>query len=159
MIAQNINLQRNFRKYLLQRHLLEKSNAENLQDFGHTLFQPQFFFDDGDQDINADGDPDLGLDRIVGRAEERLDMQILFEPFEEQLDLPAALVKLGDRQGVEGKIVGQKNPPFVGFGIVITDAAQRHRIILAGARPLCRVMVWSLRRPVDLSTVRETSRA
>jgi hypothetical protein len=45
--------------------LLEKSNAENLQDFGQTVPKPQFFFDDGDKDIDTDSNPYLGLDGVV----------------------------------------------------------------------------------------------
>jgi hypothetical protein len=43
----------------------EKSDAENLQNFGQVVLEPQFFFDEGDQDINADSNPYLGLDGIV----------------------------------------------------------------------------------------------
>jgi len=34
MILRILVFRRDFRKYLLQRHLLEKSNAKNLQNFG-----------------------------------------------------------------------------------------------------------------------------
>jgi hypothetical protein len=36
----------------------------------------------------------LGFDGVFGFAEERLDAQVLFNPFEEQLDLPAVFVWL-----------------------------------------------------------------
>ena len=53
---------------------------------------------DGDQDIDADGDPDLSLHGVLGGAVEGFDAQVLFDPFEEQLDLPALLVDLRDGQ-------------------------------------------------------------
>ena len=43
---------------------LEKRNRENLQDFGETVFDFQFFLDDCHQHVNADGDPNLGLYRV-----------------------------------------------------------------------------------------------
>jgi hypothetical protein len=39
--------------------------------------------------MNGDGDPDLGLDRILLSTEEGPDTQMLFDPFEVQLDLLA----------------------------------------------------------------------
>ena len=44
------------------------------------------FSDDRNQHINADGDPDLGFDRVLVGAEKCLDAQMLLDPFEEQLD-------------------------------------------------------------------------
>ncbi len=38
----------------------------------------------------------LGLDRVLGGAEEALDAQVLLDPLKEQLDLPAAFVELRD---------------------------------------------------------------
>ena len=44
------------------------------------------------QHVNAYGDPDLRLDSIRGVAEEALDPEMLFDPFEEHLYAPAILV-------------------------------------------------------------------
>jgi len=41
-------------------------------------------FDNGDQDINRDSDPDLGLDGVFGSSVKRLDPEMLFDPFEKQ---------------------------------------------------------------------------
>ena len=57
---------------------------------------------------------------------------MLFEPFEEQFDLPAALIQLGDGQGGHGEVVRQKNQRLAGDGIAIADAAERHGIIVLG---------------------------
>ena len=56
----------------------------------------EFFFDDGDQHIGGDSAPDLRLDGVLAGAEKALDAQVLFDPFEEEFDLPAAAIKLGD---------------------------------------------------------------
>ena len=54
------------------------------------------FSNDGNEDIGGYGNPDLGLYRIVGGAVECLDTEMLLDPFEEQFDLPSALVEFGD---------------------------------------------------------------
>jgi hypothetical protein len=48
--------------------------------------------------MDGDGDPDLDPHRVRGSAIEGFDAQMLFDPFEEQFDLPAAAVELRDRQ-------------------------------------------------------------
>jgi hypothetical protein len=55
------------------------------------------FFEDGDEDINGNGDPDLSLDSVFGSPEKLLDSQVLFDPFEEKFHLPTALINLGNR--------------------------------------------------------------
>jgi hypothetical protein len=41
--------------------------------------------DDGDEDINRDRNPDLGLDGVLAGAVKSLDTQVLLDPFEEEL--------------------------------------------------------------------------
>jgi hypothetical protein len=59
-------------------------------------FKSKSFPHDGDEDIDRDGDPDLGHDGILAGADEGLDAQVLFDPLEEEFDLPALLVDLRD---------------------------------------------------------------
>ena len=61
---------------------LEHVQVQHAQDFVQGMMQMQPFLDDRDQHIGGDGDPDLRLYRILAGAEERLDMQVLFDPFE-----------------------------------------------------------------------------
>ena len=49
---------------------------------------------------------------------------MLFDLFEEQLDLPALFVDLCDGERGKGEVVGQKLQLLAGFGIAIGDAAQ-----------------------------------
>jgi len=67
-----------FRKYntLCNRNFLEKYNAENLQDFAQTQLDFQFFLDYRHKNVNADGSPDLRLDRVLGCAEKCFDSQV-----------------------------------------------------------------------------------
>ncbi len=57
------------------------------------MIQFQTLFDDGDQQVRGDRSPYLRLDRIFCCPKDRLDTQILFDPFKVQLDLPALFVK------------------------------------------------------------------
>ena len=90
----------------------------------------QPFFHDGDKNICGDGNPYLGFDGVFAGPQKRFDAQMLFDPFEEQFDLPALFVKRGDQFRFECKIVGQKDEAFA---VVVFDdnAPQRAWIILA----------------------------
>ncbi len=72
-----------------------------------TFRQIELLFEDGHQYVNADGNPHLRFDGIGRSAEKVLDAQVLLDPSEEQLYLPATFVQVGDRQGWQGKVVGQ----------------------------------------------------
>ena len=94
------------RKCLFYRHLLEKHNAENLQDFAKTLLDIEFFLDNGRQQVHADCYPYLGLDGVDACAEKSLYAKILLDPFEEEFYLPAAIEQLRNRQCRQRKVVG-----------------------------------------------------
>ena len=49
---------------------------------------------------------------------------MLFDPLEEQFDLPATLLKLRDDERGQREIVGQEDEDLVGFGVVETNATQ-----------------------------------
>ena len=65
-------LQHVFSDYLFHRHLLEKCNAENLEDFAQTQFHLEFFLDYCHKNVNADGNPYLGLHCVLADAEKSL---------------------------------------------------------------------------------------
>ena len=98
-------LQNILRKYLRNRHFLEKRNAENLQDFAQTQFEVKFFLDYRHQNINAYSNPDLSFHCVLGRAQKCFDTQILLDPFEKDFYLPAAFVKLCNHKGRQRKVV------------------------------------------------------
>ena len=94
--------------------------------------QFEAFLDDGDQHIDRDGDPDLGFDGVLAGAEEAFDAQVLLDPLEEQLDLPAAFVELGDGQRRQREVVGQEDQGLGRHGVAISDAPEFVRV--AGRR-------------------------
>ena len=59
---------------------------------------------------------------------------MLLDPFEEQFDLPAQPVELGDGERGQGEVVGQKDEPLARFGVAEADAAQRRFEALAASR-------------------------
>jgi hypothetical protein len=81
------------------------------------------FFDNSYQDINTDGDPDLSFDGVLRNSEKGFDTQVLFDPLEEEFDLPAALIESGNLSRGQQEIVGQKNQTVRVLKIPITDAA------------------------------------
>ena len=57
---------------------------------------------------------------------------MLFDPFEEQFDLPAAAIQLGNRVCGQGKIVGKEHQLLAGFRVGHLDSAEFVRIVLGG---------------------------
>ena len=98
-----------------------------------TVGQMQAFLGNGDQHVCADRDPDLRLDRVLVGAIKRLDPQVLLDPFEKQLDLPALAVQVCNQLGFEGEVVGQKCDALA---CVVLDhhTSQRGGIVLAGIK-------------------------
>src|ERR1035437_8151816 len=90
--------------------------------------QIQVFASDDDNEIDADGDPNLRLDGIDGVAEKMFDRQVLFDPFEKGLDRPSVAVDVGDGQCGQIESIGQKDKELVGFGITVRDTAQAIRV-------------------------------
>lgn len=56
--------------------------------------------------------PILGHQCMGRGGDDALDLQVLFQGFEERLDLPAFLVKHGDRVGLRPVVRSQKNQGF-----------------------------------------------
>lgn len=79
----------------------------------HSRFEMKFLFYDGHQDVDADRDSDLGFHRVVARAVKRFDPQVLFDPAEGQLDLPALGVECGDRCSRKFEVVGLEDKGVV----------------------------------------------
>ena len=89
-------------------------------------------FQDGDQKVNADGDPYLGFD-CVGRCPVKgFDSQMLLDPAEEKLHLPALFVNIGDGYGRNGKDIGKVDKTLLGVQIYVGHPAQGLRVGSSG---------------------------
>src|SRR3990167_7412227 len=104
---------------------------QNTQYFVQRMLQIQPLLHDRDQHIGGDGDPQLRLHGVLGRAQEGLDPQVLLDPFEEQLHLPALLVQGTDRERGQRQFVGQELECLARLGVDEGDATQWFWISLA----------------------------
>jgi len=95
----------------------------------------QTLFQNGDEQVNGDGGPDLSAHRVWRGAVEGFDAQMLLDPFEEEFDLPTSTIELGDGQRRDGEVVGQEDQCFARFRIAIADAAHGDGIIVLGVQP------------------------
>src|SRR6516162_10913724 len=79
-------------------------------------------FENRHQQVNRNGNGDLGTHGVLAGTIESFDPQMLFDPFEEQLDLPARAVDLRYRQRRQAEVVAQKFQRLTRLGIAIADA-------------------------------------
>ena len=86
---------------------------------------------DRDQQVNTDGDPDLGLHGVGRGAEEALDVEVLFDPLEEQLNSPSTFVEVCDRQGGESEVVCEEHVSNALFLVEEGDPSERGRIAVS----------------------------
>jgi hypothetical protein len=99
------------------------------------MIQMQSFLGNGDQDVGGYGNPDLRLHRVLAGAQKAFDAQMLLDPFEEQLHLPAALVQRGDSQRRQARIVGQEHQRLAGLRIVEADAVVKGQTASSSYKP------------------------
>jgi hypothetical protein len=57
---------------------------------------------------------------------------MLLDPFEEEFDLPAAAVKLGNGERRQDKVVGQEDQRLGGLRVLEANASQRGLVVLWG---------------------------
>jgi hypothetical protein len=82
-------------------------------------------FRNGNEKVDDDRDPDLGLHGVGRGAVEGLDPKMPLDPFEEQFHLLPLLVDIGDGLRRDGEQVGQKHEAPMILPVVERDAAQR----------------------------------
>ncbi len=78
-------------KRLRNRCFLEQRQAENLQNFAQCSFDLQLLANDCHEHVYTDRDPHLRLHRVLARAVEPFNSQVLLDPLEEQFRLPAIM--------------------------------------------------------------------
>ena len=103
-----------------------------MENFVECSLDSEPLLDDRHQHVYGDGNPDLSFHGVLGCAIERLDSKILFDPFEEQLDLPATFEEQSNRQCRQNKVVCQKDKVAMFFDIEETDSPKAVGIELRG---------------------------
>ena len=111
---------------------MEESASDFALDFQHGEGTLRPVFNQRDEKESNHGDADLSHHRIQRGAEKRFDLQVLFDPFEEQLHLPAVSVQTGDGAGRPPEIVGEEHIFLSVLGVDIADAPKGAGIFLSG---------------------------
>ena len=111
---------------------MDAQDREYLRQAG--MIEGLLFFDDRQQHVHDDADPDLGAHGVGRCAVEAFDPQVLFDPLEKQLDLPAATIEIGDGQCWQSKIVGKEHQVLAGCGIFESDPTQGGVEVLLGVK-------------------------
>jgi hypothetical protein len=75
------------------------------------------------QEIDDEGGIDLGQHGVFRVSDEGLELQVLLDESEENLDLPAFFVDIGDGLGRQLEMVGEKDIAPTGGGVPVGDAA------------------------------------
>ena len=78
---------------------------------------------DSHEEKRCNGNADLCFHCIEGVAPEDLDFEVLFHPFEEEFNLSAMSVEIGDGECGYIEIVRKVDVVFVGFFVVVFYAA------------------------------------
>lgn len=120
------------RKELYQRGFVEDADAQNLENFEEARFTFNLLSDDGDQCVDAYGNPQLGTHRVFGSPIESFDPQMLLNPFEEQFYVPALLIKLSHQQSRQSKVIGQESQAAQVVSVIESDSAQFVGIVSGG---------------------------
>ncbi len=94
-----------------------------------TLLKLKAFFDDGNEHIDRNRYPYLGFHGVFRCAVETLDSQVLLDPLEEQFNMPAAAVKVGDGHGRKREVVCDEDKGLVSFFVPVLYRSQGFREI------------------------------
>ena len=83
----------------------EKGAAQDSHDLHDGTSKLEVVLNDSDETVCDDGHMDLNTHRIVALSPERLDLEVLLDPFEEKLDLPSVFIKESDVLGCKIEVV------------------------------------------------------
>ena len=84
----------------------------------------------GNDEVRTDGDANLRSHGVVRVSPECLNLEMSFDPFEEQLDLPAVLVQVSNRFGVSVEVVREKHIHVARLRVKVFDPSQLVRVLL-----------------------------
>lgn len=113
----------------MERHFLKYVHAQNLQYPAKTFVNSMNFIETGHHEVDADRDPDLRAHGVLASTVKGLNAEVLLDPFEEQLDLPAAFVDGRDGYGGQAEMVGQKDESLSRFSVYEANTPKRLRIV------------------------------
>ena len=103
-------------------------------EFGDGEGDPAEELDVGQEQVVEHGDPDLGHDSIAGSAEKGFDLEVLLDPFEEDLNLPTLAIDFSDGTGGEMEVVGEEAIEALRGGVSEGHEAKGARVFSARNR-------------------------
>lgn len=110
--------------------------AYHLQNLTHRLVKTESLIENGNHQVNAHGDPDLGFHGVLREPVEGFDSQVLLDPFEKEFDLPARFVDLRDNHSVDGEVVGDEHQQLFRFCIPKAYTPESVRILSSALGPV-----------------------
>ena len=108
----------------------EQGTAQDTHDLHDGASKFEVVLNDSDETVCDDGNMDLYTHRIVALSPERLDLEVLLDPFEKQLDLPPVLVKECDVLGSKIEVVRVVSERAVQVRSIVDDTPDLARILL-----------------------------
>jgi hypothetical protein len=119
-------------QHLLERDFLEHIDLHEMQEVAQRNVHAEFFVRHQSDQIDTNGNPDLRLHCVERVAKEVLDHQVLLEPFEEQLDLPALLVNGCNGQCGQVQPIAQEHQIELRLFVEEFDSSQESGIGILG---------------------------
>ena len=69
------------------------------------MFESKLLLNDRQQGVDTNGNPNLSFYRVTTSSEKMFDSEVLFDPLEEQLHVPPALVELSNYNSWQCKVI------------------------------------------------------
>jgi hypothetical protein len=92
----------------------------------------KLLFQDSDKEIDTNSDPYLSFHGVRRCSVKPFDTQVLFDPLEEEFDLPSTAIQFGYCDCRQREIVGKENHSSSCFQVQKADSSEHIRIGLAG---------------------------
>jgi len=102
----------------------QQGAPEYAQYLCHGPSKLEVMLDDCNEAVCDDGNMNLYPDSILGVTPERLDLEMLFEPFEEKFHLPTVAVKQGNVLGREVEVVGVVDERLLKIGGIVDNSSE-----------------------------------
>ncbi len=104
--------------------------TKDTHDFKDWSSNLEVMLDDGNEAVCDDGNVNLYADCILGLSPESFDLEMLFDPFEEQLHLPPVFIKKSDVLGCKIEIVRVVNKAPLEFRGIVDNPSDSSGIFL-----------------------------
>ena len=108
----------------------EQGAAQNSHDLNDWATKLEVVLNDTDETVCDDGNMNLNAHSIVTLTPERLDLEVLLNPFEEEFDLPPVFIKESDVLGSKIEVVRVVSERAVKVWSIVDDTPDFSRILL-----------------------------